>query len=479
MLEKVRGYINGMFSGTSIEEAFDVELAISESMLNAQELWRALIMGRADWNIDPEESSPSLQIASSICTEVARNVTIEFESNITGSPRADYLNEQYQRVVDKSRLNIERLTGGGEIILKPFIKGDKILVTVAETGEFFPVDYNEQEQLTRVLFAERIKQNDKYYILFEDHDYNETNKNYEIRYKAYVSEDGYKLKTEIAPSSMEFWKDVKDLKFLNIERPLFVEVKMPQQNTIDLTAPQGVAIFSKAVKLIEEADKQFGRAVWEFEGGELSINASIDLFQRDRRTNELVFPKGKKRLYKTYDVEPDQFTLDIFNPEFRDTSIYNGLDKILKKIEFVCQLSFGIISDPDSVEKTATEVKQSKQRFYSLVTDIQKAYRLSLEDLTKSMDILATLYKLAPEGEYEQSFDFDDSIVTDREKEFEERNILLSNGVINDWEMRMWYFGETEEEAKKNLPKMEDMLKEDTTEPDDADEPVEEEESEV
>ncbi|HZJ99254.1 MAG TPA: hypothetical protein VFC79_04585, partial [Tissierellaceae bacterium] len=98
MLEKVRGYINGMFSGTSIEEAFDVELAISESMLNAQELWRALIMGRADWNIDPEESSPSLQIASSICTEVARNVTIEFESNITGSPRADYLNEQYQRV---------------------------------------------------------------------------------------------------------------------------------------------------------------------------------------------------------------------------------------------------------------------------------------------------------------------------------------------------------------------------------------------
>lgn len=469
MLDKVRGFINGMFNDTSIEEAFDVELAISESMLNAQELWRSMVMGKAEWNLNEDEYTPSLQIASSICTEVARDVTIEFKSDITGSKRADYLNEQYQRFIDKSRLTVERLAGGGEIVLKPFIKGDRILVTVAETGQYFPVEYNELEELTRVLFAERIKHNDKYYILFEDHDYDEVRKTYEIRYKAYVSEDGYKLKNEIEPASMEFWGEVKDLNFINMEQPLFVKVKMPQRNTIDLEAPQGVAIFSKAVDLIKEADKQFGRVVWEYEGGELGINASIDLFQRDRRTGELVFPKGKKRMFKTYDVETDKFALDVFNPEYRDNSLFNGLDKFLKKIEFNCQLSFGIISDPDSVEKTATEIKSSKQRYYSLVTDIQKAYQLGLEKLTKSMDILSHIYDLAPAGEYEQSFDFDDSIVSDRDKEFEEKKDLVALGILNDWELRAWYLGETEEEAKKNLPTMEDMLEQDPTEPDDAD----------
>jgi A118 family predicted phage portal protein len=466
MLEKVKNFVNGMFGGKTIEEAFNVELSISETMLNAQELWRAMVMGVSDWN---DEDTPSLQIASAICTEVARSVTVEFESDVTGSPRADYINEQYQRVVDNSRLNIEKLTGGGEFIYKPFVKLNKVLVSVVENGMYFPVNYNEQNELTRVLFGERIKKDDMYYILFEDHEWDEATQTYEIRYKAFISEDGYVLKNEIAPTSVEFWADVKDLKFLNIPQPLFVVVKMPQQNTIDLDAPQGVAIFSKAVKLIEQADKQFGRTMWEYEGGELSINASIDLFTKDKKTNNLVFPKGKDRLYKTYDVEPDKFALDVFNPQYRDTSLFNGLDKILKKIEFICQLSYGTISDPANVEKTATEIKASKQRFYSLVTDIQKTYQLSLEKLVKSIDILSTLYKLAPAGTFTQSFSFDDSIVSDRQTEFEERTQLLGAGVMNDWEMRMWYFGETEEEAKKNLPKMEQMLVDDETDPDDAD----------
>lgn len=466
MFNKIRGLVNAMFSGKTIEEAFDVELAISEQMIIAQQLWREMIKGVADWN---DESNPSLQIASSICTEVARSVTVEFESEMSGSVRADYLNEQYQRVVDNSRLNIEKLCGGGEFIYKPFVKLDKVLVTVVENGMYFPVNYDEQGELTRVLFGERIKKDDKYYVLFEDHDWNEANQTYEIRYKAFVSEDGFKLNTEIAPSSVEFWKDVKDLKFLNIDQPLFVVVKMPQQNTVDLEAPQGVAIFSKAVELIKQADRQFGRTVWEFEGGELSINASIDLFKKDKKSNQLVFPEGKDRLYKTYDIEPDKFVLDVFNPTYRDTSLYNGLDKILKKIEFVCQLSYGTLSDPNSVEKTATEIKSSKQRFYSLVTDIQKTYQLALEKLGKSMDILTTLYKLAPVGEYEQSYSFDDSILADRQTEFEERVQLLGSGVMNDWEMRMWYFGETEEEAKKNLPTTDEMLEQDPTDPDDAD----------
>ena len=47
--------------------------------------------------------------------------------------------------IDNSRLNIERLAGGGEFVYKPFVKLDKVLVSVVENGMYFPVNYNEQD----------------------------------------------------------------------------------------------------------------------------------------------------------------------------------------------------------------------------------------------------------------------------------------------------------------------------------------------
>ena len=64
------------------------------------------------------------------------------------------------------------------------------------------------------------------------------------------------------------------------------------------------------------------------------------------------------------------------------------------------------------------------------------------------MDVLATLYSLAPQGEYDTSFEFDDSIVADRRVEFTEKMQLVSSGIMQAWEFRMWYFGEDEETAR-------------------------------
>ena len=46
------------------------------------------------------------------------------------------------------------------------------------------------------------------------------------------------------------------------------------------------------------------------------------------------------------------------------------------------------------------------------------------------------------------SFEFDDSIVADRQAEFAEKQQLVTAGIMQPWEFRMWYFGETEEQAK-------------------------------
>ena len=64
------------------------------------------------------------------------------------------------------------------------------------------------------------------------------------------------------------------------------------------------------------------------------------------------------------------------------------------------------------------------------------------------MDKYATMYKLAPEGEYELSFEWDDSIITDSSQQLGERLELLAQGIISKAELRKWYFGETQAQAE-------------------------------
>ena len=75
------------------------------------------------------------------------------------------------------------------------------------------------------------------------------------------------------------------------------------------------------------------------------------------------------------------------------------------------------------------------------------------------MDIYCTLYNIVPEAEYEVSFEWDDSILVDTNEELGKRLSLVQNGVYSKQELRMWYFGETEEQAKQALKIIEDENK--------------------
>ena len=118
-------------------------------------------------------------------------------------------------------------------------------------------------------------------------------------------------------------------------------------------------------------------------------------------------------------------------------------------IEFNSGLAYGTLSDVQAVDKTAEEIKASKQRSYTTVATIQQALEDALCHLVYAMDVLTTLYGLAPAGDYEMSFKWDDSIVSDRDKEREQDRQDVIDGVSPKWEYRMKYYGETEEQARR------------------------------
>ena len=240
----------------------------------------------------------------------------------------------------------------------------------------------------------------------------------------------------------------------DVDRLLFAYFKMPEANTVDPYSPLGVSGYSRVIQLIKDADMQYSRMLWEFEGGELAIDVDRDALKFVTDPNGegyTVLPDKQNRLFRKIDLNAED-TYNVFAPPLRDESLKNGLNIILMRIEDSCGLSRGTLSEVSNVEaKTATELKILKQRSFATNADIQYALQDALEDAVYVMDVYCTLYDVTPIGKYEVSFEWDDSIIVDSESELTKRITLMQNGLASKLETRMWYFGETENQAKMAL----------------------------
>lgn len=235
--------------------------------------------------------------------------------------------------------------------------------------------------------------------------------------------------------------------------------KIPFANSVDSDSNIGVSVYSRCINLIKEADTQFSRILWEYEGSELAIEVDNSTLQKSKITSEQFgLPKLKKRLFRSVGSQGKEGKpfYNVFSPEIRDTPLFNGLNNILKRIEFNCGLAYGTISDPQLIEKTAEEIRTSKQRSYATVSDIQKSLQTALEDLIYAIDTLCTLYKLSPKGNYETSFEWDDSIIVDAQTENSIMMQEASQGFIKREIYLMKRYGVTEEQARKMLPEYEE-----------------------
>lgn len=441
--------VRKIFSKKSIEDAIKIDLPISDEMTEAIELWSQMYKDKAPWLDD--DNTKSLNLPSAIAGELARLATIEMNSEITAkessnSERAEYLNEQYQKVIDDIRIVTEYAAALGGLIFKPYIDGENIAVDYVLADEFIPVKYDSASNITAVIFIERIRKGRKNYTRLEYHDL--IKEGYYISNTAYVNENGDDLLGyEVPLTEVDEWADLEpEILLTNVEKPLFGYLKMPMANTIDPRSPLGVSVYARAVDLIKEADKQYSRILWEYEGSELAINASMDLFKADN-----TLPKGKDRLYVKLDTDQEDFFKE-WNPQIRDQSLFNGLNKLLQRIEFACGLAYGTLSDVQLVEKTAEEIKASKQRSYSTVVDIQKAIKNALADLVYAMDVYTSLAELVPAGEYDISFEFDDSLVVDSKTEQAIMLQEVSAGLIKPEIYLMRRYGVSEEQARKMMP---------------------------
>ena len=452
-IERIGQVIRKMLGREKIKDAIEVEVAVSDKMANGIDLWAKMYKNEPPWK---EKNIKLCGLPAAIAGEFARLVTLELKTEVTGN---DFINEEYQAVVSDIRKYTEYACAKGGLAMKPYASEGHIEVDMVQADRFFPTKFNSRGEVTAAVFAESLTVGKKVYTRLEYHQHEGTM--YHINNKAFVKQDLDNVEVlgkEVPLTAIPEWANLKEeVTLKNIKMPLFAYFKIPNANNVDDTSPLGVSVYSRAINDIKEADNQWTRLLWEFEGSELAIDADITLFKKDDKGN-YEFPKGKDRLFRMMDLDDNAEKYKVFAPAIRDENLINGFNAILRRIEFNVGLAYGTLSDPNTVDKTAEEIKASKQRSYSTVSDIQKSLQTALEQLVYAMDVMAQLSGLSGRKKYEMSFDWDDSIVIDKEQELASMQQDAVAGFIRKELYVAAKYGVSEEEALKMMPQQDERF---------------------
>ena len=396
----------------------------------------------------------------------------------TNVKRAEFLNKQYkEKILKRLRVNVEYSISKGGLVFKPYVilndmksEGEdssypnaQIECDFIQADRFYPLAYDANKRITEAAFLQTKADKDNVYRRLEYHKWE--NNTVTVMNMAFKSTNGnmdalngVDLGQEIPLTDVPEWKDLKPkVTIKNVDCPLFAYFKMPEANTVDMDSPLGVSGYSRAIPLIKDADMQYSRLLWEYEGGELAIDVDRDALKLDIDANgkdRTVLTTLQQRLYRKVDISQTGETYFPYAPSLRDSSYIQGLNTILMRIEDVCAISRGTLSDAAQEARTATELKILKQRSYQANADIQATLEDTLKEVVHIMNIYCDLYNITPSGEYDVNFEWDDSIIVDIDVELNKRILLQQNGLASKVENRMWYFGETERQATEALQKI-------------------------
>lgn len=553
ILSKIKEVIRKMIGAKTIESTLNVTPVISSEMENAIHLWGKMYKNKAPWLHEPTDDDPtrivSLGLPALIASEKARTALLEFKSEITtptkevevknpdytepkedifgniipsmqpetitedrpigDTKRAEFLNEQYEKLKGQLRKQLEYGIAKGGLVIKPYVvftevdedgqnndgkqgkqqdkkpakkKAGKEKKEPKKIGEiefdfiqadwFYPIAFDASGNITEAAFVEPKIDKEKVYYRVEYHAMK--NNRVTVINKAFVSNnqdavkgnlDSADLGKEIPLAEVPEWKDLPAKVVIGpVSKPLFAYFKMPEANTIDVTSPLGVSGYSRAVNLIKDADIQYSRLLWEYEGGEMAIDIDRNALQTtvDKKGNaHTEMNHLQKRLFRFVDISQTGDTYYPYAPSLRDANYNQGLNTILMRIEDAVGLSRGSLSDVSQEARTATEIKILKQRSFQTNADIQHATENCLKDAIYVMNVHCDLYNLTPPGDYDVSFEWDDSILVDVETELNKRITLMQNGICSKLEVRMWYFGETERQAQEALTKIDEEAQSD------------------
>ena len=381
------------------------------------------------------------------------NYTIsDSNMNIDGdNARVDLLNKTGQSMWKKMKKITSMAFGYGGVIIVPYVKGGKIYYNLVPQYRM-TIDETDGDLITgATVEAERkviaSSTNKQIYIRWAN--YKIENGNLIIT-QQYSDEKGNKIETPT------FWKDIQEvMSITNVDRVLFGYIKSPTNNRKS-NDKYGAPITYGCEATILEIKETLKQLIREYELKECFVGADATMFDGK---NGL----PKNGIFRKVDSGQDDF-FEVFDPQFRDYT--TRLQELYKRLEHEVGTSYGILSEVNTQNATATEIKHAMYDTFTICNDMRTNIEKGLDDFFYACNVLANAYNLSAQGEYKVKFDWSYALLEDTQTEWSQLIWANNNGIISKVEIRQWLRpDETLEESEQAIaeiqddePKIEDMI---------------------
>lgn len=448
ILTKIKGWFSMLFKSKAIEE-FNIETIGSEQMDSWINECVNIYQGNPSW-LDEDDRIDTVNFAKAICSETARLSTMGIGIHVGGSARAEWIQEQIEKIYFQLRHWVEYGCAYGTVIMKP--NGETIDLY---NRSQFEITHVIGDQIDGVVFHNQEKSGKKWYTRLEYHRFE--NGLYSITNKCYVGESQNDTKERIDISLTPWAGMAEDVSIQNVDKPLFGVLRMPHANNIDLGSPYGLPVFSEAIQELRDLDIAYSRNSKEIKDSKRTVLLDSDTLIAsgtkvvntprawEAQRNQLGLPD----MVKNVRGDGKETFYQEINPELRTEERLKGIDAYLNQIGYKVGYSNGhFVFNQKSGAITAKEVESNDRRTIQFIKDVRDKLESCLDGLIYALDVFATLYSLAPMGAYEAVYDFGD-ITYNRDEDRTRWWGYVQAGKVPAWRFFVKFEGMTEKEAKE------------------------------
>ena len=375
--------------------------------------------------------------------------------NIKGeSERAKLLEKTGQSMWKKAKKMTSSGFGYGGLFIVPYVKKGKLFYSLVPQARV-TIDKIEGDLIVgATILAERKEISSavgqtKIYIRWT---------NYKVENEVITIEQKFTDETGKTIPVPDFWKNIMIKQTINnVDRCLFGYLKSPINNRKS-NDKYGVPITYGCEDTIKEIKETMKQLLYEYRAKKTFVGVDYTLFD-----GKNALPKDG--IYKGFDFGNDgEKKFEIYDPAFRPYT--ERLQELYQRLEHEIGTSAGIISEVQTNNATATEIKRAMYDTFTIVDDMRSNIEKAMEDFFYACNVLANTYNLTSEGEYEVDFDWSYSLLEDTQAEFNQLTMAQNKGIVSKVEVRQWLFPDESledskkaiEEIKKEEPDTETLL---------------------
>lgn len=318
-----------------------------------------------------------------------------------------------------------------------YLDGEKVRIDYIRAGLIYPLAWDNGEITECAFGSERIVKTEKQ-VTLSIHRMDDRGR--------YVVENHLFRRQGNILTELPLPEGVEDEVRTGSPVPLFQIIRPNIVNNVNLECPMGISVFANAIDQLEGVDLPYDSYQNEFRLGKKRITIPITMarmMMEEDGSATPVFDDNDTEFYAIPVVEGGDNKIVEHNMELRYQAHEAAIKSGLALLSYKCGMGDDRYSFDHGQVKTAKEVVSDKSDLFQNL----KKHELLLEHALVGL-VEAVAYLLGVKPGFEVSVRFDDSIIEDtdsiRQRDLQE----VRDGIMQKWEFRVKWYGETEEQAK-------------------------------